>query len=448
MTFTPDPAEGKRIYDLDREHVFYSWSVQGAIKPLVIAGGEGCHVWDYDGNRYLDFSSQLVNTNIGHQHPKVVRAIQEQAAQLTTIAPSHANAARAEAAKRISDLAPANHKKVFFTVGGAEAVENAIRIARVKTGKHKILAAYRSYHGNTGFAINLTGEPRRWANEYAHSIVHFMGPYQYRSEFHSSSPEEESERALKHLADVIMYEGASTIAAVIIESVIGTAGIIPPPPGYLEGLQELCRKHGIAYIADEVMAGFGRTGKWFAYENYNVEPDIIAFAKGVTSGYVPLGGVSMSTEYSDYFETHMFPGGLTYSGHPLACATAVATIDVMHEERIVENAAHIGATVLGPGLADLADRHPVVGEVRGIGCFWALELVKDRNTREEMAPYGGSSPEMGELAGELRKRGLMTFVSGNRLNVVPPLIISEVEAKEGLAIIDEALAITDQHYLG
>ena len=448
MTFVPNPAEGQRIHDLDREHVFYSWAVQGAISPTVIAGGEGCHLWDFDGNRYLDFSSQLVNTNIGHQHPRVVQAIKDQADLLTTISPSHANAARAEAAKRISDLAPAAHKKVFFTVGGAEAVENAIRIARVKTGRHKVLAAYRSYHGNTGFAINLTGEPRRWANEYAHSIVHFMGPYEYRSNFHSVSPEEEGERALQHLADVIMYEGPNNIAAVIIESVIGTAGIIPPPPGYLQGLQALCRAHGIAYIADEVMAGFGRTGRWFAYENYDVEPDIISIAKGVNSGYVPLGAVSMSTEYSDYFEDTFYPGGLTYSGHPLACAAAVATIDTMRDEHIVDNARMIGETVLGPGLRDIADRHPVVGDVRGLGCFWALELVKDRATREPMAPYGGSSPEMNELAAALKRRGLLTFVSNNRLNVVPPLIITADEAREGLSIIDEVLHTTDQHYVG
>ena len=443
-----DKNEAQRIAELDREHVFYSWSVQGQIKPLLIERSEGVHLWDADGNRYLDFSSQLVNTNIGHQHPKVVKAIQDQVAVLATVAPSHANAARAEAAKRISDLAPANHKKVFFTVGGAEAVENAIRVARVKTGKNKILAAYRSYHGNTGFAINLTGEPRRWANEYAHSIVHFMGPYLYRSNFHSQSMEEEGERALQHLKDIIMYEGASTIAAVIIETVIGTAGIIPPPPGYLEGLQKLCRDNNIVYIADEVMAGFGRTGEWFAYKNYNVEPDIICFAKGVNSGYVPLGGISMSKELSDHFEDKFYPGGLTYSGHPLACAAAVATIDVMREEKIVENAKHIGETVLGPGLHELADRHPIIGDVRGIGCFWVLEFVKDRKTREELAPYGGSSPAMAEIAGDLKKRGLMTFVSGNRLNVVPPLIIDDVQAKEGLAIIDEVLAGAAKHYTG
>ncbi len=443
-----NPAEGQAIYEMDREHVFYSWSVQGSIKPLVIESGQGSYVWDYDGNRYLDFSSQLVNTNIGHQHPKVVKAIQEQAGLLTTISPSHSNKARAEAAKRISDLAPANHKKVFFTVGGAEAVENAVRVARVKTGKRKVLAAYRSYHGNTGFAINLTGEPRRWANEYAHDIVHFMGPYLYRSEFHSTSIEEEGERALRHLHDIVMYEGAETIAAIIIETVIGTAGIIPPPPNYLAGLQKLCRDNNIAYIADEVMAGFGRTGEWFAYQNYGVEPDIICFAKGVNSGYVPLGGISMSTEFSDYFEDKFYPGGLTYSGHPLACAAAVATIDAMKEERIVENAKLIGETVMGPMLNSLAERHPIIGEVRGLGCFWVLELVKDRKTREELAPYGGSSPAMAELGAELRKRGLMMFLSGNRVNVVPPLVITDVEAKDGIARIDDALAVIDKYYEG
>jgi taurine---2-oxoglutarate transaminase len=440
--------EGRHVLELDREYVFHSWSAQGALNPMCIAGAEGCYFWDYDGNRYLDFSSQLVNTNIGHQHPKVVAAIQEQAAKLSTIAPQHANDARGEAAKRIVDVAGGHMAKVFFTNGGADAVENAIKMARVHTRKHKVLSAYRSYHGNTAVAITATGEPRRWPNEYATMHKHFFGPHLYRTEFWSTSQEQESERALEHLEHVIQFEGPSTIAAIILESVIGTAGILVPPPGYLEGLRALCDKYGIVWIADEVMAGFGRTGKWFAYQNWDAQPDLIVFAKGVNSGYVPAGGVVISDKIAATFNDQMFPGGLTYSGHPLAAASIVATIDVMHEEGIVENAAMIGETVLGPGLRDLADRHPVIGDVRGLGVFWGLDLVTDRKTREPLAPYGGTSPAMAELVAESKKRGLMPFINMNRLHVVPPCIVSEGEVKEGLDILDEVFTIVDQHYVG
>ena len=440
--------EGRHVLELDREYVFHSWSAQGALNPMCIAGAQGCYFWDYDGNRYLDFSSQLVNTNIGHQHPKVVAAIQEQAAKLSTIAPQHANDARGEAAKRIVEVAGGHFSKVFFTNGGADAIENAIKMARVHTRKHKVLSAYRSYHGNTAVAITATGEPRRWPNEYATMHKHFFGPHLYRTEFWSTSQEQESERALEHLEHVIQFEGAETIAAIVLESVVGTAGILVPPPGYLEGLRALCDKYGIVWIADEVMAGFGRTGKWFAYQNWDAQPDLIVFAKGVNSGYVPAGGVVISDRIAATFNDQMFPGGLTYSGHPLAAASIVATIDVMHEEGIVENAAMIGETVLGPGLRDLADRHPVIGDVRGLGVFWGLDLVTDRKTREPLAPYGGTSPAMAELVAESRKRGLMPFINMNRLHVVPPCIVSEGEVKEGLDILDEVFTIVDQHYVG
>ena len=336
MDYTPDPAEGQRVYDLDRAHVFHSWSAQAQIKPLPIAAAEGCYFWDYDGNRYLDFSSQLVNVNIGHQHPKVVKAIQDQAARLATIAPQHANDMRGEAAKRIVDRAGTRHQKVFFTNGGADAVENAIRMARLHTHKHKVLSAYRSYHGNTGAAIQATGDPRRWPNEYAAQQVHFFGPFPYRSPFWSDSPEQESERALQHLEEVIKFEGPGTIGAILLESVVGTAGILVPPPGYLEGLRALCDKYEIVWIADEVMSGFGRTGEWFAWQNWAAEPDLIVFAKGSNSGYVPVGGVVISDTIASTFDERVFPGGLTYSGHPLAAASIVGSIDAMTEEDIVE----------------------------------------------------------------------------------------------------------------
>ena len=443
-----DPARGKEVFDLDRAHVFHSWSAQGLISPMPVAGGAGSYFWDYDGNKYLDFSCQLVFTNIGHQHPKVVAAIQEQAAKLATIAPQHANDARAEAAKLITERAGAHHNKVFFTNGGADGIENAIRLARVHTGKHKVLSFYRSYHGNTTSAVTATGDPRRWPNEYAYGHVHFFGPYLYRTPFWSTTEEEESRRALEHLEQVIIFEGPATIAAILLESVVGTAGVLIPPAGYLEGVRALCDKYGIKWIADEVMSGFGRTGKWFAYQHSNVEPDLIVFAKGVNSGYVPLGGVVISDEIAATFNERVFPGGLTYSGHPLATAAAVATINAMTEEKMVEHAASIGETVIRPLLEELAAKHKVVGEVRGLGAFWAIELVKDRETREPLAPYGGSSPAMGEVMAACKKAGMIPFMNFNRIHICPPLNVSEAELRTGIAPLDAALAGIAGHYTG
>jgi taurine--2-oxoglutarate transaminase len=445
---TPDPAAGQRILELDRTHVFHSWSAQAALNPMLIAGAEGSYVWDYDGNRFLDFSSQLVNVNIGHQHPKVVAAIQAQAAKLATVAPQHANDARGEAAKRIADLAPDGMTKVFFTNGGADANENAIRMARLHTGRRKVMSFYRSYHGNTGSAIASTGDPRRWPNEFADSHIHFFGPYAYRSSFWAADEAQESERALQHLEQTITFEGPATIAAILIETVVGTAGVLIPPPGYLEGIRALCDKHGIVLILDEVMAGFGRCGTWFAFENFDVKPDLITFAKGSNSGYVPVGGVIISDEIAATFDDRVFPGGLTYSGHPLACASIVASIDAMKEEGIVENAKRIGEDVLGPGLRELAERHPVIGEVRGLGVFWALDLVTDRATREPLAPYGGTSAAMGELMAAMKKRGVLPFANFNRLHVVPPCTVTDEEVKEGLGVLDEAFGEIDKYYTG
>ena len=446
--FNPDPARGKEVYDLDRTHVFHSWSAQGALNPMVIAGGEGSYVWDYEGNRFLDFSSQLVNTNIGHQHPKVIKAIQDQAGRLTTIAPQHANDMRGEAAKLISELAPEGLNKVFFTNGGADAVENAIRMARLHTHKHKVLSFYRSYHGNTGSAIASTGDPRRWPNEYAYGHVHFFGPHLYRTHFYAQTQAQEAERALKHLADVIQFEGAATIGAVLIESVVGTAGVLVPPPGYLQGVRQLCDENGIMLILDEVMAGFGRTGEWFAFNHFDVRPDLIVFAKGSNSGYVPVGGVVISDEIAATFDGRVFPGGLTYSGHPLATASVVATIKAMREEKIVENAKHIGDTVIGPRLAAMQDKHQIIGEIRGLGVFWAVDLVTDRESKAMLAPYGGTSPAMGELVAECKKRGLLPFTNFNRIHVVPPCNVTEQDANTGLDILDEVFAGLGKYYQG
>ena len=448
-TPTPDPQRGREVYDLDRAHVFHSWSAQSAITPLPLAGAEGSYVWDYDGKAYLDLSSQLVNTNIGHQHPTVVTAIQAQAARLCTIAPQHANDVRGEAARLIASKAPDGMNHVFFTNGGAEAVENAVRMARLHTGRQKVLTRYRAYHGGTQTTVTLTGDPRRWPNDWWSSgIVHFFGPFPYRSPFYSDSPEQETERALAHLAETIRFEGPQTIAAILLETIPGTAGVMPPPPGYLAGVRELCDRHGIMLILDEVMAGFGRTGAWFAFDHYDVRPDLITLAKGVNSGYVPLGGVVIDERIVDTFGERVYPGGLTYSGHPLACAAAVATIGAMTDEGIVDNARRIGDEVLGPGLAELAERHPVIGEARGLGVFWALDLVKNRETKEELAPYGGTSEAMGVLLGALKARGVLPFANYHRLHVVPPCTISETEAKEGLAALDEALGEIAGYYEG
>ncbi|HKH07821.1 MAG TPA: aspartate aminotransferase family protein [Agromyces sp.] len=420
--------------DLDATHVFHSWSAQGQPSQLVIASGRGCRVWDHSGREYLDFSSQLVNVNIGHQHPAVVSAIKEQADLLTTIAPSTVNLARGEAAKRVVDRAPKGHSKVFFTNGGADANENAIRLARLHTGRDTILSTYRSYHGNTGAAIVATGDWRRVPNRYARGHAHFFGPYLYRSEFWAETPEQESERALQHLRRVIESEGPATIAAVLLETVPGTAGVLVPPPGYLAGVRELCDAHGILLILDEVMAGFGRTGRWFAFDGYDVTPDLITFAKGVNSGYIPAGGVIIADEISADFDERVFPGGLTYSGHPLAMASIVATLDAMESEGIVEHARQVGAEAIAPALTELAEKHPVIGEVRGEGVFWALELVADRETR---APLPAA--EVGRIKAALLERGLLPFVADNRIHVVPPCIVTADEVAEATAIYDEVL---------
>ena len=442
-------AEGRRAYELDRKHVFHSWSAQAQFTPMTIVASQGSYVWDGDGNRLLDFSSQLVNTNIGHQHPKVVAAIAAQAAKLCTVAPQYVNEARSEAARLIAERTPGDLDRVFFTNAGAEAVEHAVRMARLHTGRRKVLSRYRSYHGGTDTAINLTGDPRRWANDHGDSgVVHFFGPFLYRSSFHSENEQQECERALEHLERTVAFEGPSTIAAIILESVPGTAGIMVPPPGYLAGVREICDRHGIVFIADEVMAGFGRTGKWFAINNFDVVPDLITFAKGVTSGYVPLGGVAINDAIYRTFADRAYPGGLTYSGHPLATGCAVATINVMEDEGMVTNAARIGDQVLGPGLRDLAARHPSVGEVRGLSVVWAVELVADPVTKEPLAPYGGTSPAMNAVIAACKSGGLLPFANYNRIHVCPPCNVTDAEAAEGLAILDAALDVADQHATG
>lgn len=430
----PTGDDGALALRLDGDHVFHSWSAQGASAPLAIAGGLGSEVWDFAGRRYLDFSSQMVNTNVGHRHPAVVAAIQRQVDVLPTLSPVHADLARGRAAEAIAARAPAGMSKVFFTNGGADANENAIRMARLHTGRDKVLSAYRSYHGNTGAAVAATGDWRRIPNEYARGHVHFFGPYLYRTEFWSTTPEQETERALHHLQRVIEAEGPGTVAAILLETVVGTGGVLVPPPGYLAGVRALADRYGIVLILDEVMAGFGRTGAWLALEHADVVPDLITFAKGVNSGYVPVGGVIIGDHIAETFRDRVFPGGLTYSGHPLAMASVVATLDAMSIEGIVENADRIGREVLDPGLADLAERHAIVGEARGMGVFWALELVADRVTRDPVP-----LPAMARVRAGLLERGLLPLVVENRIHVCPPCVVTEAEARRGLAILDEVL---------
>lgn len=436
----------------DRDYVFHSWSAQGAINPLPVAKGEGVRFWDYDGNEFLDFSSQLVNLNLGHQHPGLVRAIQEQAGRLATIQPAFANDARGELAKRIVDHSFEGARSVFFTNGGAEAIEYAVRLARQSSGKRKILSRYRSYHGSTGTAITMTGEPRRWANDVIDGeVVHFFGPYLYRSAFWATTPEEESERALAHLEQQIQLEGPGTIAAIVLETVTGTNGVLVPPPGYLPGVRALCDKYGILMICDEVMVGFGRTGEWFAYQGFDVAPDLVTFAKGVNSGYVPLGGVVMSEAIHNAFVDRPFPGGLTYSGHPLACAAGVATFDIFEEEQILERVRDLGTRVIEPRLREFAEKHRSVGEFRGRGLFWALELVVDRETHEPLVPFnatGEAAAPFNAVVAACKAAGLWPFAAGNRLQIAPPLIISEEDLVRGLDIIDAALDVADSYYIG
>lgn len=436
----------------DRQHVFHSWSAQKQISPTLVAGSDGSHFWDADGNRYLDFSSQLVFTNLGHQHPALVEAIKQQADRLCTVAPAFANDARSKLARLIAERAPGDLDMVFFTNGGTEANEHAVRMARIHTGRNKILAAYRSYHGATGTSIAVTGEPRRFGSEPGFpSVVHFMGPYLYRSAFNSHSPEEETERALAHLAQVMEMEGPQSIAAVILETVVGTNGVLIPPPGYLPGVRELCDRYGILLILDEVMVGFGRVGEWFACNAFDVVPDLITFAKGVNSGYVPLGGVVISQRVADTFADRPYPGGLTYSGHPLACAVGVASIETFEREGILERVRRLGSEVAGPRLRALADDHPSVGEVRGMGLMWAVELVRDRNSREMLVPFnasGSATAPMAELFAACRAGGLWPFTHFNRVHVAPPLVITEAELEQGIEVLDRALDVADRYAVG
>lgn len=424
----PQSTAGAELYELELEHVFHSWSAQSSLDPLVITNAKGPYLFDADGQRYIDFSSQLVYTNLGHGHPAVVEAIQKQASELCTVAPAHANRARSRAAQKILQHLPSNMEKVFFTNGGADAVEHAIRMAKLHTGRQRILAAMRSYHGGTHTTLTISGDSRRWPIDDGKSgVVHFFGPFLHRTVFHSADEVEECQRALEHLENVICMEGPDTFAALIMETIPGTAGIMPPPDGYWKGVREICDRYGILIICDEVMAGFGRTGAWFALDHYGAQPDLVTFAKGVNSGYVPLGGVAISSAICETFAEQVYPGGLTYSGHPLATAAAVAAITAMEEEDIVENAARLGTEIIGPSLRRAAEQSSIVGDVRGIGCFWAVEFV-DQFSKQK------------DVIAQCRDRNVLVFAAGtNRIHIVPPLNIPDDVLTEGLEIVSDVL---------
>ena len=429
---------GDEIVALTKRHTLFEWSAQSKVDPIPVAGAKGCYFWTPEGKRYLDFNSQLMCTNIGHGHPKVIAAIKQQAETLAYANPFMATEPRARLGAKLAEITPGDIDTFFFTNGGAEANENAIKMARFVTGRHKILARYRSYHGGTYGAISLTGDPRRWAAEPGISgVIRVTDPYHGIQRGWDSA-----EDALAHLEETIQLEGPNTIAAFILETVVGTNGILIPPDGYLQGVREICDRHGILMIADEVMAGFGRTGKWFAVDHWGVVPDLITMAKGLTSAYIQLGALGMRHQYAEHFKDKVFYGGLTYNSHPLACATALATIAVYEEEGLIERAAQMGE-VLKRHHAELAAKHPSVGAVRSIGLFGLVELVRNRETMEPMAPFNGTSDEMVALGKRFREDGLYTFVRWNYFFTNPPLTISEEELAEGFAIIDRALEITD-----
>jgi taurine---2-oxoglutarate transaminase len=440
---TEQPLTADEIVELSLKHTLYDWQQQGTTRPIAVASARGSEFFTVEGKRYLDFNSQLMGVNIGHADPRVAEAIAEQARTLPYISPFMATEVRARLGVKLAELMPGDIEKSFFTLGGAEANENALRIAKAVTGRHKILARYRSYHGATYATISLTGDPRRWGNEPGMpGVVHVLDPY------HGIQRGwDDAETALAYLEETITLEGPETIAAFILETVTGTNGILIPPDGYLQGVRELCSRYGILMIADEVMCGFGRTGEWFAVNHWDVVPDIITMAKGLTSSAIPLGAVGLAPQVSAYFDDHVFWGGLTYNSHPLALAAALATIHVYEEDGLLEHTRKMG-DVMAQHHQALMDNHPSVGEVRNLGLFGIVELVRSRETMEPMAPFNGTSEEMKAISAFLNERGLFTMVRMNGIMTNPPLCITEEQLGEGFAIIDAALDIADQAVMG
>ena len=434
---------GEEMIALVKKHTLFEWSAQSKVEPLPVAKAKGVYFWTPEGKRFLDFNSQLMSVNIGHGDPRVIEAIHRQASTLAYANPYMATEPRARLGAKLAEITPGDIDTFFFTNGGAESNENAIKIARLFTGRHKILARYRSYHGATAGSMSLTGDPRRWANEPGiPGVIRVFDPYHGIERGWDTV-----EQALTNVEEVIQLEGPQNIAAFILEPVTGTNGVLVPPDGYLQGVREICSRHGILLIADEVMSGFGRTGEWFAVDHWKVVPDLITMAKGLTSSYLPLGAVGLRHHIAAYFQDKVFYGGLTYNSHPMGCAAALATIRVYEEDGLIENAKKMGQ-VLKQLLTELASRHPSVGAVRSIGLFGLVELVRNRRTREPMAPFNGSSEEMAALGRFFLEQGLYTFVRWNTFFTNPPLCISEKELREGFAIIDRGLQAADNAVVG
>ena len=436
---------GSEIKEMQVKYNLQSWSKQKGINPIPIEKADGIYMWDFDGNRYSDMSSQLVNLNVGHNCRPIIEAIKEQAEKYCYLSPSYGSEPRAKLAKMIIDLMPDNMGKVFFTNGGADANENAIKIARMYTGRNKVFSRYRSYHGSTFGAGNLTGEPRRYPLEPGiPGFVHFFDPYIYREPIKFESEKAAADYYVAKLREQVIYEGPDSVAAIVMETITGSNGVIIPPEGYLQGVRKICDEFGIMMICDEVMAGWGRTGKMLAFENFGVKPDIVSFAKGVTCGYVQLGGVAVSKEVAAYFDDHLLSCGLTYNAHPLACAAGVACVNYYKEANILENVNKVGK-VLGDILEELKAKHPCVGDVRYIGLFTSIELVKDKETKEPLVPYG-KDPEgrMGKIIGALKAKGFMTYSHENMIFVSPPLIITEEQIKEEMVKVDDVLYDVDK----
>jgi len=428
----------EEITELCVRHTLYDWSAQAGLKPMAVASAKGVRFTTVDGRRFIDFNSQLMSVHAGHGDRRIIEAIKAQADRLPYISPFLATEVRARLGQKLAELLPGDIDKVFFTLGGTDANENAIKMARAVTGRPKIMARYRSYHGSTGNAVQATGDPRRWPNEHSAGIVHVLDPY------HGIERGwDDAEPALRQLEETIRLEGPETIAGFLLEPISGTNGVLIPPDGYLQGVRELCDRHGILMICDEVMSGFGRTGRWFAVDHWGVVPDLITLAKGLTSSYVPLGAVGMRPHIAKYFDDHVFFGGLTYNSHPLGCAAALGAIQAYEEDDMVGNAKRMGA-VLARHHQRLMERHPCVGAVRSIGLFGAIELVRSRKTMEPLAPFNGTSPEMKAVAQALLDAGLFTFVRWNTIMTNPPLCINEAELDEGFEILDTALEIGDR----
>jgi taurine--2-oxoglutarate transaminase len=438
-TLTTPTMSGSEIVSLSRKHTLYEWSAQSKVDPIPVARSKGIYFYTPEGKRFIDFNSQLMSVNIGHGDERVIQAISDQASTLAYANPFMATEVRARLGAKLAEITPGDIDTFFFTNGGAEANENAIKLARFFTGRHKIIARYRSYHGATAGAISLTGDPRRWAAEPGiPGVVHVLDPYHGIERGWESAAS-----SLAMIEETIQLEGPQTIAAFILEPVTGTNGVLVPPDGYLNGLRKLCDKYGILMIADEVMSGFGRTGAWFAVDHWKVIPDLLTMAKGLTSSYLPLGAVGMRHHIAQHFQDKVFYGGLTYNSHPMGCAAALATIRVYEEDGLIENAKKLGAILKELG-AELQAKHPSVGAVRSIGLFGIVELVRSRKTRQPMAPFNGTSEEMAALGRFFREQGLYTFVRWNTFFTNPPLCINEQQMREAFEIIDRGLLITDK----